>query len=88
MIDRSLMVTTLTVLREQRDLACGTEETALFNEINLRATSAITTTLLREHVQTAADRGWMVSHRGALNDLRWRITPAGVGALSDLNHGG
>lgn len=88
MIDRSVMVELLTILWEQRDLACGTEETLLFRDINLRATSAITPTLVREHMQTAKDKGWVESSRGALNDLRWRITPAGVGIRSDLLHGG
>jgi len=57
MIDRSLMVTLLTVLREQRDLTCGTEESALMSEINLRAASAIVTSTIREHLTMVVSAG-------------------------------
>ena len=88
MIDRSLMVTLLTVLREQRDLKPGTEEPTLFNEVNMRATGAITLPLLREHTTLAQDKGWISETKGALNERRWRITPLGSSELSDLLHGG
>ena len=88
MIDRSLMATLLTVLREQRDLACGTEENALFEELNLRSTQTVTTSLLREHINKAQDKGWVETFKGTLDEKRIRITPAGCGALNDLKHGG
>jgi len=88
MIDRSLMVTLLTVLREQRDLKPGTEESALFNDVNLRATSAVTLPLLREHTNLADDKGWIEMTKGSLGERRWRITPLGSSELSDLQHGG
>jgi DNA-binding MarR family transcriptional regulator len=88
MIDRSLMALLLTVLREQRDLACGTETNALFDELNLRSTQTVTTPLLREHIARAEDKGWVETFTGSLNERRIRITPAGCGALSDLRRGG
>lgn len=88
MIDRSLMFTILTILREQKSLAGGTEETNLFNEVNLRATVAVNTALLREHLQLAEDKGWADWKRDSLRAKRWRITPAGIDALSDLVTGG
>lgn len=88
MIDRSVMVNVLTTLKSLRDVAGGTEQNQLMTEINILATQPLTSALLREHFQYAQDRGWISSSRGQLNDVRLRITPAGVGALSDLQHGG
>lgn len=87
MIDRTLMFNVLTVLREQRDLSCGTDENQLFNEINLRATQPVTTALLREHIALAQDKSWIEPKRDMLGARRWRITPAGCGALDDLKAG-
>jgi hypothetical protein len=88
MIDRSTMTALLTVLREQRDLVCGTEENALFNELNLRANRPITSTVLLEHIQKAQDHNWIRLNKGALRDNRWKITQAGENAIDDLLHGG
>ena len=88
MIDRSLMVLLMSVLREQRDLSCGTEENTLFDELNLRSTQTVTTSLLREHIGKAQDKGWVETFTGSLEERRIRITPAGCGALNDLKHGG
>jgi hypothetical protein len=88
MIDRSLMYTILTLLREQRALAGGTEENNLFNDVNLRASVPVTTPLLREHLQLAEDKGWATWRLDALRARRWRITQAGVDALTDLATGG
>ena len=88
MVDRSIMVTLLTVLREQRDLACGTEENSLFNELNLRANHPITTPVVREHLQTAEDHNWAEHKPGLLKDRRWKLTKAGEKAIDDLLHGG
>lgn len=88
MIEKSLMVTMLTVLREQADLRPATEENALFNELNLRANQPVTSSLLREHTTFAQDKGWIERSTGVLNEPRWRITPAGRGALSDFSRGG
>ena len=88
MIDRSIMVTTLAILREQRDLVCGTEENALFNELNLRANRPITTAVVMEHLQKAQDHNWVRLNKGALKDNRWKITQAGENAIDDLIHGG
>ncbi len=88
MIDRAVMVTLLTVLNEQRDLASGSDDHSLFNDINLRANQALTTVSLREHLTYAQDRGWIEPRRGALGDRRWRITVPGRNALDDLKAGG
>ena len=88
MIDRSLMVTVLTVLKEQRDLKPGTAETDLFSEINLRASCAVDTPLLREHLQLGEQKGWIDKSRGALGEPRYRLSVSGLGGLTDLLHGG
>lgn len=87
MIDRSLMVTLLEVLQEQAELRPGTEENALFNEVNLRANQPITSFLLREHLTIVQDKGWADWRIGVLQEKRWRLTPAGRGALDDLKRG-
>jgi hypothetical protein len=87
MIDRSLFCTILQVLREQKDLAGGTMENALFDDCNLRATVPVTTSLLREHLQEAEDKGWLSWRLDALRTRRWRITPSGEDALKDLRSG-
>lgn len=87
MIDRSIMHTLLQVLNEQRDLSGGTPETALFNDLNLRATVPVTTPLLREHLTECEDHGWVSSRLDSLREKRWRITPAGQDALRDLRSG-
>jgi hypothetical protein len=88
MIDRSLMIVTLTILREQADLTCGTEENSLMNEVNLRASRPITTQLVTEHLSFAADKGWCDWKMDSLRMRRWRITPSGRGALDDLKQNG
>ncbi len=88
MIDRSTMVTMLTVLNEQRDLPSGSDDHSVFNECNLRANQPLTTLALREHLDYARDKGWIDARRGALGDRRWRITPAGRNALDDIKSGG
>ena len=72
----------------QRDLVCGTEENALFNELNLRANRPITTAVVMEHLQKAQDHNWVRLNKGALKDNRWKITQAGENAIDDLIHGG
>ncbi len=84
MIDRSLMVTLLAVLRERRDLQGGIEEYALFSEVNLRACQAVTTVTLREHLTLAEEKNWAAWKLDQLRAKRWRITDAGVSALDDL----
>ena len=88
MIDRALMVILLTVLNEQRELSCGTEETQLMNDLNLRANQPITTALVREHLDMAGDKGWCDWKLDSLRMRRWRITPAGRAELDDLKRGG
>jgi len=88
MIDRSLMVTLLTVLHEQIQLACGTEENQLFNDLNLRANQPLTTPLIREHLAMASDKGWADWKLDSIRSRRWRITPTGVNQLDDLKRGG
>ena len=87
MIDRSLMITLLTILHEQSGLTCGTEENQLFNELNMRANRPITTELIREHLAMASDKGWADWKLDSLQARRWRITPAGRGELDDLKRG-
>jgi hypothetical protein len=82
------MVTLLTILNEQKDLSCGTEENALLNEMNLRAIRPINTTLILEHLNMSADKDWVAWKFDSLHMRRWRITPAGKGALDDLKTGG
>jgi hypothetical protein len=88
MIDRMVMVTMLNALKSVRDVSGGTEENQVFNMINLESVQTIAPSLIREHLQTAKDNGWVEPSVGLLKTLKWRITPAGVGALSDLMHGG
>jgi len=89
MIDRSLMVTLLTLLDDRRDLAGGVEENQLFNEINLRSTGRpVTTDLLNEHLSMAQEKGWIDWKLDLLKSRRWRITPPGASALADLKEGG
>jgi hypothetical protein len=87
MIDRMTMICLLTVLREQRDIKPGTEESALFDEVNLRASAPLTSGVLREHVQLAEDKGWIEPKTGSLRERRWRMTATGVGGLEDLREG-
>lgn len=84
MIDRSLMFQTLRTLQDRRDVAGGIEETVLFDEINLRASRAITTSLITEHLIFAQDKGWVDWKLDALRKKHWRITPAGETAIDDL----
>lgn len=88
MIDKSLMVTVLNTLKSLRDVPGGTEENRLFTEINLEAVQPVAPSLIREHLQSAEDKGWVEKTLGMLRDARWRITPSGSGALFDLVHGG
>jgi len=87
-IDRSLMVTLLSILKEQRGLTCGTEEYALFSDVNLRASVPIATPFLREHIDWAEEHGWISWTLDSIRAKRWKITPAGVSQLDDLKNGG
>jgi len=87
MIDRSLLCTILQLLREQKDLAGGTMENALFDDVNLRATVSVMPSLLREHLLKAEEKDWISSRLDALRTKRWRITPNGENALKDLQMG-
>ena len=88
MIDKSLMVTMLTILDERRDVPGGLEEDQLFNEINLRAIHAVTPTLLREHLTFCDDKRWTSWSHSILRARRYRITPAGKNSLQDLKENG
>lgn len=87
MLDRSLMVLMLTILREQADLSCGTEENALFNDIQLRGNQPVTSGLIREHLAHASDKGWVDWRVDSVRAKRWRITGTGKSAIDDLRTG-
>lgn len=88
MIDREIMAQLLTILEERRGLTCGVEENALFNDLNLRSSQPLTTTLIREHLAMAEGKGWADWTLDSMRAKRWRVTPAGLGQLADMKLGG
>jgi len=87
MIDRSLVVAVLTVLNEQRDVACGIDENALFDEVNLRALAPVTTPQLRETMDLVERKAWAAQHRDVLHARRWKLLPRGQCAIDEMKGG-
>jgi hypothetical protein len=78
------MFTLLTILNEQRELQGGTQETSLFNELNLRSQHAITTDLVREHLQAAQDEKLITRREGKFNVVFWKLTQTGLAELKSM----
>lgn len=87
MIDRPLLIKTLDLLNQQRDLAPGSEENELCNELNLLSNQPLTTGLVREHLTWCEERGWITRSRDSIGARRWKITEAGIKALPGLRQG-
>ena len=86
MIERPIMIKLLDVLKSYGGYA---GEKTLHTDLNLSATNrVIASQEMMEHLNEAADKGWVAWRLGALRDRQWHLTPAGRAALSDLELGG